>query len=120
MKKAILAAFPFLCCLLIALAGCAKEDDVKSTFDGNMKTYYEMTDGTWLCDDTSYAYRLEIEGRLSNADCDTVYVYLSNRPEISFEEAWKASGLSSNLDDYFSPEEAVLVELKTEQQCPIS
>lgn len=114
MKKAISVAFPFLCCLVVALAGCAKEANVENTFDGNMKMYYEMTDGTWSCDDVSYAYRLEIKGRLSNSACDTVYVYLSNRPEISFEEAWKASGLSSNLDDYFSPEEAVLVELKTE------
>ena len=33
---------------------------------------------------------------------------------MSFEEAWKASGLSSNTDDYYSIEEAVLVELSSE------
>ena len=42
------------------------------------------------------------------------YIYLSNISDISFEQAWKASGLSSNTDDYFSLEEAVLVEMKTE------
>ena len=32
--------------------------------------------------------------------------------EICFEQAWKASGLSSSLDDYFSAEEAVCVEMR--------
>ena len=95
------------------LAGCAGEPKVKRTIEG-MKTYAEMTDGTWTCDGRSYAYRLEIRGRLSRAACDSVFVYLSNVPEISFERAAMAAGLSSNSDDYFAPEEAVLVELGTE------
>ena len=99
--------------LLLALAGCSREVGVKKTYEGNLETYEELTDGTWRCNGRSYAYRLEIRGRLSNAACDSVYVYLSNRRDISFEQAWKASGLSSNLSDYFSPEEAVLVELRT-------
>lgn len=57
-----------------------------------------------------HAYRLEIRGRLHSAASDSVFVYLSNVPEISFERAAKAAGLSSNSDDYFAPEEAVLVE----------
>ena len=91
----------------------AGEPKVKRTIEG-MKTYAEMTDGIWTCDGRSYAYRLEIRGRLSRAACDSVFVYLSNVPEISFERAAKAAGLSSNSDDYFAPEEAVLVELGTE------
>ena len=58
-------------------------------------------------------FLMHIELRLKE-DCDTVYVYLSNKSEMSFEEAWKASGLSSNTDDYYSIEEAVLVELSSE------
>lgn len=114
MKKYLLATVCL--CLLFVLGACNfdKKNEVKNTVDGNMKTYYEMTDGSWSCDDISYTYRLEIKGRLSNAVCDSIYVYLSNRSEISFEEAWKASGLSSNRDDYFLVEEAVLVELRTE------
>ncbi|MBR1735896.1 MAG: hypothetical protein IJ736_02605 [Firmicutes bacterium] len=54
---------------------------------------------------------MEIRGRLPNAAYDSEYVYLSNIPNISFEKAWKAGGLSSNMNDYFSPDEAVLVEL---------
>ena len=54
--------------------------------------------------------RQEIRGRLHSAASDSVFVYLSNVPEISFERAAKAAGLSSNSDDYFAPEEAVLVE----------
>lgn len=88
------------------------QQETKNTFYGNRKTYYEMADGTWLCDSISYKYRLEIKGRLNNSASDSVYVYLSNRSEISFEEAWKASGLSSDINDYFSVEDAVLVDRK--------
>ena len=58
--------FAAVFCLLLLLAGCAREPKVKRTIEG-MKTYAEMTDGTWTCDGRSYAYRLEIRGRLSRA-----------------------------------------------------
>ena len=73
-----------------------------------------MKDGTWSCNDRSYEYRLERRGRLPNAECDSVFVYLSNLPDISFEQAAMASGLSSDTADYFAAEDAVLVELRTE------
>ena len=79
--------------------------------DGNMKTYYEMNDGTWMCDDVVYKNRLEISGRMPNAAKDSTFVYLSNIENISFERAYMAAGVSSNSDDYFSPTEAVLVEM---------
>ena len=112
MKNRILAIFT-LVFLLLAIAGCSREAGVKKIHEGNLGTYEEMTDGTWRYDGRSYAFRLELRGRLSNAACDSVYVYLSNRLDITFEQAWKASGLSSNLNDYFPPEQAVLVELRT-------
>ena len=77
MKKFLSAAVCL--CLLVTLFGCAKTNSIKNTIEGNMKTYYAMTDGTWSCDDVSYARRLEIKGRLYNAACDSVYVYLSNK-----------------------------------------
>lgn len=79
--------------------------------DGNMKTYYELDDGTWMCDDIVYQYRLEIRGRMPNAAVDSTFVYLSNIEEISFEQAYKAAGVSSSTEDYFAPEDAVLVEM---------
>ena len=102
-----------LCILLaVILSGCAGKAAVKNTIKGNMKTYQEMTDGTWTCDDHSYKYRLEINGRMPNAAADSSFVYLSNLEEITFDQAYKAAGISSNSEDYFSPEEAVLVEMK--------
>lgn len=71
--------------------------------------YYEMSDGTWKTDKYTYKYRLEITGRLNNAARDTTYVILSNNENITFEQAWKASGLSSNGKDYFKVEDAVIV-----------
>ena len=77
-----------------------------------MVRYYEMADGTWQTDEHSYKYRLVITGRLNAAAKDSTFVYLSNTEEITFDQVWKAAGLSSNMDDYFDPEEAVLVAMK--------
>ena len=105
----------FLCLLLASVTlGCGKKNGIRATYAGNINTYYELEDGTWSCDDRSYEYRLERRGRLPNAGCDSVFVYLSNLPDISFEQAAKASGLSSDTADYFAAEDAVLVELRTE------
>ena len=110
MKKILIL---LLCLLLTAsITGCGTQS-IKpiDTIEGNMKTYSEMSDSTWQCDGHIYKYRLEISGRLSNAVKDSTYIYLSNIEDITFEQAWKASGLSSNMDDYFDIDEAVLVEL---------
>ena len=109
MKRIVL----MLLCILLAVtfSGCAKKAAVKNTIEGNMKTYCEMTDGTWMCDDHLYKYRLEINGRMPNAAVDSSFVYLSNIEEITFDQAYKAAGISSSLDDYFPPEKAVLVEM---------
>lgn len=80
------------------------------------RTYYEMSDGTWRTDEHTYQYRLEITGRLANAACDTTYIYLSNREDITFEQAWLASGLSSDLNDYFDEKDAVLVSVKLSER----
>ena len=101
-----------LCVLLaITVSGCAKKASVRNTIEGNLKTYYEMTDGTWMCDDHLYKYRLEIHGRMPNAAEDSTFIYLSNIEEITFDQAYKASGISSNSDDNFLPEKAVLAEM---------
>ena len=103
-----------LACVLFVLpvAGCSQSAAVKTTYSDGVKTYCEMADGTWTCNGYAYKYRLEITGRMNDAAKDSTFVYLSNLEEISFERAWKAAGLSSDTADYFSPEEAVLVELK--------
>ncbi len=86
---------------------------VKTVY-GNLKTYYQNTDGTWQCEGYQYKYRLVITGRMPLAVADTTYVYLSNLEEISFQKAMMASGLSSNLNDYFATDEAMLVEILQE------
>ena len=89
----------------------AKKPEV---IEGNMNSYLEMPDGTWQCNRNTYEYRLVISGKMPNADKDTTFVYLSNIAEITFEQALKASGLSSNAEDYFNSKDAVLVEMKTD------
>lgn len=115
MKKRRLFKLLLCALLVVCFAGCGKNepanDAIKDTIEGNMRTYYEMADGTWMCEDYTYQYRLEITGRMPNAAQDSTFVYLSNIEEIPFERAYMAAGLSSNMDDYFKPEEAVLVEM---------
>lgn len=71
------------------------------------------SDGTWGRDGIRYKYWLEITGRLPNTSEDITFVYLSNIETITFEQAWKAAGYSSNSADYFSVEDAVLIETRT-------
>ena len=114
------------CALILAAAGCAQgEPVVKTTIEKTppeqseelaangdeivLYPYYEMSDGTWKADGRIYRQRLVVTGRLRNAVRDTTYIILSNVGDIPFERAWKASGLSSNMDDYFTAEEALFV-----------
>ena len=95
-----------------ATDGSLSEEYIKNDKLFTLVRYYEMTDGTWKTDDNTYKYRLEITGRMDGASKDSTFVYLSNIEDIPFERAYMAAGLSSNLDDYFDPSEAVLVAIK--------
>lgn len=107
--KAKLILTIFLGAVLL-LSGCAKVPEVVNTIDGNFKTYYEMSDGTWQENGRSYQYRLEVNGKAENAASDATFVYLSNVEDISFEQAWKSFWSSSSYD-FMRAEDAVLVEL---------
>ena len=107
MKRFIIYVLSLM--LLLNVAGCAKKEENKAE-ESSLKNYSELSNGTYSCDEHIYKYRFEISGRMPNAAKNSTFVYLSNLPEISFEQAWKASGLSSSLDDYFSEEDAILVE----------
>jgi len=87
-----------------------KEAQIIETINTSFTTYYKMSDGTWQWNSNSYKYRLEITGRMPYAIKDTTYVYLSNSENMTFQEAYLATGLSSSTTDYFSIEDAVLVE----------
>ena len=120
MKRIIYIILVGILCLSNFI-GCNNTDDIQGVstsaatviriVEGNMKTYYELSDGTWQYNGHTYQYRLEITGRQPSAVKDTTYVYLSNIAEISFQKAMMASGLSSNTEEYFDIEKAVLVEL---------
>ena len=96
-----------------ATDGALSEEYIKNDKLITLIRYYEMADGTWKTDSNTYKYRLEITGRMGGgAVKDSTFVYLSNIEDISFERAYMAAGLSSNMDDYFDPTEAVLVAMK--------
>lgn len=108
MKKLIIFVLALTC--VLGLVGCARERTIENTIDGTLKTYYEMSDGTWQCNGLSFKYWVEITGTMPNASAASTFVYLSNLETISFEQAYLGAGVSSNTADYFSPEEAVLVD----------
>ncbi len=127
MKKIISLVICFT--FVLALVGCSqKEPSIVNTYEVTesklaeeyfetnklvtMVKYYEMSDGTWKTDNYTYKYRLEITGRMNNAAKDSTFVFLSNTKDITFEQAWKASGFSSNMDDYFQEENAKFVAMK--------
>ena len=127
MKKII--SMTLITLMLLSLLGCSQKDpSVVKTYEVTdselaeeywennelvtMVKYYEMSDGTWKTDYYSYQYRLEITGRMGGAAKDSTFVFLSNIEDITFEQAWKASGFSSNMDDYFKEEDAKFVAMK--------
>lgn len=97
--------------LAIFLLSSCQAPEAKEEIRGNIKTYFKMSDGTWKCDGYTYKYCLEISGRMPNVAVDSTYVYLSNKANIAFEQAYMASGISSDSADYFSVGDAVLVEM---------
>ena len=112
--------------MLLSLCGCSQKEpsvikiyevtDAELAFKDDelvtMVKYYEMSDGTWKTDTHTYKYRLEITGRMGGAAKDSTFVFLSNLENITFEQAWKASGFSSNMDDYFKEKDAKFVALR--------
>ena len=70
--------------------------------------HYQTYDGKWHSQGYDYLYRLEVTGRMNNAAKNTTYVILCNE-SIAFDQAWKAFGFSSNSEDYFDPEDALIV-----------
>lgn len=74
--------------------------------------YVETTLSGFMVANNTYAHRLEITGRLGGAAKNTTYLVLANREDITCDETWRASGLSSNTDDYFDPKDAVIVGYK--------
>lgn len=111
---------------MFCLCGCSqKEPSVVRTYEKTdskeaientepviMVKHYEMSDGTWKTDDYTYQYRLEITGRMNNAEKDSTFIFLSNIENITFDQAWKAAGFSSNMEDYFDVEVAKFVGMK--------
>lgn len=73
------------------------------------KLHYENLDGEWVSEGYTYKYRLEITGRMNHAAKNTTFIVLSNTEDITFDQTWKASGLSSNMADYFDPTVSVIV-----------
>ncbi len=109
MKKFIAFVLTLVC--ILGLIGCSNQPlEPINTIEGNLKTYYEMSDGTWQFEEQTYKYRLVISGRMPMAAVDTTFVYLSNLENITFNRALLAAGFSSNTADYFDVTEAVLVE----------
>lgn len=109
MKKLLTFILVLVC--MLGLVSCGNQTSERTkTIKNDLKTYYEMSDGTWECDGHTYKYRLEISGRMHNAAVDSTFVFLSNIETITFEQAWKAAGLSSNSEDYFAIDEAILVD----------
>ena len=112
MKKVISFILVLIC--IMVLIGCDKQTPERvKTIEGNLKTYHELSDSSWECDGHIYKYKLEISGRMPNAAVDSTFIYLSNQETISFEQAYLAAGISSNSNDYFAVEDAVLVDMKT-------
>lgn len=122
-KRKIVLLIMIAVCTMFCLCGCSqKEPSVVQTYEKTvseqaspnnepviMVKHYEMSDGTWKTDEYIYQYRLEITGRMNNAVKDSTFIFFNNIEDITFDQAWKAAGFSSNMDDYFDVGDAKFV-----------
>ncbi len=74
--------------------GRLKEEQKGNSLEEEAK----YVDGSWIFKGKSYRYRLEVTGRWENAEKDVTYVVVTNKKDITFEELFPLSGLSSDLD----------------------
>lgn len=95
---------------MLLLPGCGKTPESLENVTTDYLTYERLSDGTYRAEDVVYQHRLEITGTMPNTDTQVTFVYLSNLDTITFDQALKASGVSSNTADYFSPDQAVLAD----------
>lgn len=68
--------------------------------NGVLKTYYEMEDGTWECEGTSYPFRLVLSGRTPTAVMDSCFVVLTDNEKLTFEEV--STSLYSSSMEYIN------------------
>ena len=101
--------FAILAVCLMLFVGCG-ENEIVNTYEQSEDSG-EMKDGTWKCDDTIYKYRLELNGRMPNAEKDSCFVVLTDDKSLSFEAVSK-SLYSSLLKDADAMKGSVIVELK--------
>ena len=95
-KRKIVLSIMITVCTMFCLCGCSQKEpsvvrtyektDSKEAFENTepviMVKHYEMSDGTWKTDDYTYQYRLEITGRMNNAEKDSTFIFLSNIENI--------------------------------------
>ena len=117
MKKYLSVCLAFL--LLLSLSACAQKEEKASetlsptvvrTFEEGESgddhiwvAYYEMSDGTWRTDAHTYQYCLVLEGDFAQI------TVLSNREDVTYDEAFKASLAYFDGDEliYFGAEETI-------------
>ena len=101
--------------LAVLLTGCGKTDIVKtyekSENAGITATYYEIDNGTWKCDGVTYQFRLELSGRMPNAESDSYYAVLTDNKNLTFEDVSK-SLYGSLLEDSKIMEGSIIVEMR--------
>ena len=109
-KRAIVLSIMITVCTMFCLCGCSqKEPSVVKTYEKTdseesientepviMVKHYEMSDGTWKTDDYTYQYRLEITGRMDNAEKDMilsilVYTFFSRMFDLMLPSVVKHS-----------------------------
>ena len=110
MKKCI--ALFLIVTSLLTLTACSLKAKRVNTIEGNISTYYELSDGTWEADKHIYKYKLKVKGMIPSTTYFTTFVYLSNLEEITFEQAWSATVYDSKK---FDVKDAVLVESSSDK-----
>lgn len=92
-------------CIIVAVCFLTNPKETENKLDKThseesdedaMVPYVKNEDGTWTAEEKTYQYRKELQGRSPNAACESVYIVLTNREDLTFEEV-DYSMISSQL-----------------------
>lgn len=82
----------------------------KEKFVTAIATYYQKEDETWYMNGVTYQYRKKLAGTIPGAEKETVFLVLTNKEKITFEEVARST-YTSNSQELLDESETRIVEM---------
>lgn len=83
--------------------------EIEEEYEAGDDKYYKLKNGMYRWSDYIYKYKIEVEVPIAESDQKSVWVYLSNKEELSLREVQRSNALSA-VKYHFTPDVAKFVD----------